>query len=172
MKKKKIIDFNHVCPNLSVLDETMLKRYYSYYHRLEYVYRHSFKFYRNLNIGLNITIGLLTSTSVAALFSPISPLVALVGAGVLIITGISEGLSIRQKATKAQFVYQHYQVIMNDIKSYLRGIEFDRDDLVKHLNTIDNLIADIGIPYIRKFEQQYWKKCMILHKIYRSEKKT
>lgn len=161
MKGGKIIDFNHISSELSESTIDMLKGYYSYYHKLEYVYRHTFKFHRNLNIGLNIGIGLLTSTTVVAALSPISPLSALIGAGVLIITGVSEGLAVRQKATKAQFIYQHYQVILNDLKSFLRGIDFDTDDLVKRLNTIDNMITDIGMPYMQSFHRKYNKKFCI-----------
>jgi hypothetical protein len=102
--KKQIISFNHISSDLSDSEIQMLKDYYLCYHRLEYVYRRTYKFYRNVNLGLHITSGLLTSTSIATLLSPVNPLAALIGAGVLIITGVSEGLSLRQKSAKAQFI--------------------------------------------------------------------
>lgn len=160
MMKKTAIDFNHISTDLSESDIQTLKDYYFYYHRLEYVYRHTYKFYKNLNLGLTVTSGLLTSTSIVTLLSPINPLAALVGAGVLVITGVTEGLALRQKSAKAQFIYQHFQNILNDIKSYLRGINFDKDDLAKRLNTIDNVVTDIGLPYIRRFDKKYRRKYM------------
>lgn len=156
-KRKPVIDFNYISSKLSYTEKNMLKKYYSYYFKQEYVYRKSYKLYNAVNIALNTISALLVSSSIVAVLT--APIAAVIAAGAIITTGINEGLKFKSKAETCLKVANFYKEILIDIRSYLRGDEFNTEQLIDELRIKEQLINSITcLPvnyYIKKFEKKY-----------------
>ena len=155
--RQSIVDFNHISSELSDESREMLIRYYEYYHKQEYIYKKSYKFYNALYIGLNITSGILASASIVSLFT--LPLVAIGSALALITSGVNEGMQFKVKSLKCEFAHKTYKDMLDDLRGYLRGISFNVTTLLEELRTKDKMIhSHVCEPlpfYVKKYDKKY-----------------
>ena len=54
----------------------------------------------------------------------------------------------------SKFVYTICQKVLLDLRTALRGGSFDKNDILKELNTLDDTVTDL-CPLVTKFEKQY-----------------
>ena len=56
-----------------------------------------------------------------------------------------------------KFAYTSYQKILTDIRSYLKGIEFNEQQFLDYVKTTDEIIIDM-CPLADKYEKKYNKQ--------------
>ena len=56
----------------------------------------------------------------------------------------------------SKYAYTTYHKILADLKTSLRGGPFNKQDLLKEVNILDDTIIDF-CPLVTKFEKQYGK---------------
>ena len=65
--------------------------------------------------------------------------------------------TIRKKIELSKFAYTTYQKVLVDLRSCLRGNEFNHTAFINEMKLIDELILDL-CPLADTFEKQYDKK--------------
>ena len=77
------------------------------------------------------------------------------GAGLALKT-FSETNDHKRKIEMSRFAYTTYQKVLLDLRR-LRGGSFNKNDLLKELNILDDTITDF-CPLVTRFEKQYAKQ--------------
>jgi len=151
-----IIDFNHISKEISDESKKTLLEYYAYYHKLAYIYRKCFKLHRNVYIALTVTNGVLACSGIISLFT--LPMVAIASALAIINTGINEGFGFKAKAEKCELAFKCFQEILDDIRSYLRGNEYNEANLIDELLIKEKVMKAPECPGIIYYNKKYNKK--------------
>ncbi len=89
----------------------------------------------------------------------------------LIISGVGVSLStackkveprLATKTNNCQAASITYKKLLDQIRSYLRGINYDMDDLIREFRIIDSMLTDILPMRVSKYEKNYQKKYDII----------
>ena len=78
------------------------------------------------------------------------------GAG-LVLKTLSETKDYKRKIEISKFAYTTYQKTLLDLPTALRGGPLKKNDFLKELNILDDIIVDFA-PLVTRFEKQYVKK--------------
>ena len=156
-RKKSVYNFNHIDNELNQDEIDMLKKIYSHYHKKTWCYKMAFKYFRRINVGLNVTSIILTATGSVVGAVTLNPIVlgTVTGAG-LTLQGFIKMKNYNRKIEMCKFAYTSYQKVLNEIRSYLRGEPYDIEKLTLELNWLDNQITDL-CPLVDKFKAKYDK---------------
>ena len=156
-RKKSVYNFNHIDNELNQDEIDMLKKLYSHYHKKTWCYKMAFKYFRRINVGLNVTSIILTATGSVVGAVTLNPIVlgTVTGAG-LTLQGFIKMKNYNRKIEMCKFAYTSYQKVLNEIRSYLRGEPYDIEKLTLELNWLDNQITDL-CPLVDKFKAKYDK---------------
>lgn len=152
-----IFNFNHIDKNKSKEEIQEIKELYKYYHYRYWCYQKASKYFKNLNLAINMSFtGLIAIGAVAGglTFQP-AILGSISGAGLALKT-FSEAKDYTRKIEMRKFAYTTYQKVLLDLRTVLRGGSFDKNDFLKELNILDDTITDF-CPLVTKFEKQYGK---------------
>ena len=68
----------------------------------------------------------------------------------------SEAKNYKRKIEMAKFAYTTYEKILTDIRSFLRGLEFNDKQFLDFIKVVDKIVIDI-CPLNDKFEDKYNK---------------
>ena len=77
------------------------------------------------------------------------------GAGVLLKT-FSEAKNYKRKIEMCKFAYTSYGKILTDLRSFMRGIEYNDKEFLDYVKVLDDIIIDM-CPLTDKFEKKYNK---------------
>ena len=77
------------------------------------------------------------------------------GAG-LILKTYSEAKNYKRKIEMCKFAYTSYEKILTDLRSFLRGLEFNDKQFLDFIKVVDDIIIDM-CPLYDKFEDKYNK---------------
>ena len=77
------------------------------------------------------------------------------GAG-LILSAFTEAKNYERNIEMCKFAYTSYEKILTDIRSFLRGLEFDDERILDYIKVVDEIIIDM-CPLYDKFEDKYNK---------------
>ena len=156
------MNFNHISENLNEDEVIKLKTLYETYHRLYKCYEMKFKRLKRLKTLLEMSSIFLTVSGVIIGSVTLNPIIlgSITGSGVLI-QGFLTKSDINKRVNMCRFAYTSYQKILVQLKSYLRGIEYNENELLSDMKTIDDIIID-QCPSIEKMSEIYSKK--FIHK--------
>ena len=135
-----------------------LKALYKCYHRLFKCYEWKYKKLRRLRLSLEISsIGMTVIGTVtgSATLNPII-IACVAGPGVLI-QGYLTKSNLRNREERCKLSYISYNKILIQLKSYLRGLEYDEVMLLSDLKILDDIVID-QCPSIDKYCDKYNSK--------------
>jgi len=73
----------------------------------------------------------------------------------LILSAYTEAKN-KRKIEMCKFAYTSYEKILTDIRSFLRGLEFDDERFLDYIKVVDEIMIDM-CPLYDKFEDKYNK---------------
>ena len=154
----KIISFNHISNQLNPEEVNKLKALYKTYHRLYKCYEMKYKRLKRLKLSLEMSSIFLTVSGVIIGSVTLNPIIlsSISGSGVLI-QGFLTKSDINKRVNMCRFAYTSYQKILVQLKSYLRGIEYNENELLSDIKIIDDIIIS-ECPSIEKMSEIYSKK--------------
>ena len=157
-KMKDIFEFNHIDKSLNKEDIEVLKDFYKHYHKKYWCFKRCYKSYKNLDDFFTITGISLVAIGTIAGGITLNPIVLGVinGAGI-IVAGIGKKKNPQQKIEMTKIAYTTYEKILVELRSALRGDEWNKQDFVDRMKLIDEMIID-QTPISDKFAKKYKKK--------------
>ena len=157
-KMQDIFEFNHIDKSLSKSDIDVLKDFYRHYHKKYWCFKNCYKSYKFLDNVLTITgISLVTIGTIAGGIT-LNPVVLGVinGAGI-IVAGIGKKENAQRKIEMSKIAYTTYEKVLVELRSALRGDEWDKQEFVDRMKLIDEMIID-QTPVSDRFVSKYNKK--------------
>ena len=158
---KDIFEFNHIDKSLSESDVKTLKDFYSHYHKKYWCFKRSYRSYKFLDDVFTISgICLVTIGTITGGIT-LNPVVLGVvnGAGVLV-TGIGKKKNYKRQIEMSRIAFTTYQKVLVELRSALRGDEWDKQEFVDRMKLIDEMIID-QTPIADRFASRYNKKFSI-----------
>ena len=155
---KDLFEFNHIDNSLSESEIKTLKDFYKHYHKKYWCYKKSFKRFKLLDETLSLTgAGLVIIGTIAGGIT-LNPIIMGVinGSGVLV-TSISKLKNYKKKTEMTQIAFTTYQKVLVELRSALRGDEFNKQDFIDRMKLIDDMIID-QTPLADRFSKKYEKK--------------
>ena len=154
----EIISFNHISNQLNPEEVNKLKSLYKTYHRLYKCYEMKYKRLKRLKLSLEMSSIFLTVSGVIIGSVTLNPIIlgSITGSGILI-QGFLTKSDINKRVNMCRFAYTSYQKILVQLKSYLRGIEYNENELLSDIRIIDDIIIS-ECPSIEKMLEIYSKK--------------
>ena len=155
---KDIFEFNHIDPSLSKSDVKTIKDFYSYYHKKYWCFKKSYKSYKFLDNFFSISSITLVAVGTITGGITLNPVILGVinGAGV-IIAGVGKKNNYKRKIEMTRIAFTTYEKVLVELRSVLRGDEWNKQDFVNRMKLIDELIID-QTPEADRFEIKYKKK--------------
>ena len=153
-----IFNFNHIDKNKTKEEIQEIKELYKYYHYRYWCYQKAYKYFKKLNLAINMSsTGLIAIRAIAGGLT-LQPAIlgSISGAGLALKT-FSETKDYKCKIDMSMFAYTTYQKVLLALRTALRGGSFDKNDFLKELNILDDTITDF-CPLVTKFENQYEKQ--------------
>ena len=155
---KDIFEFNHIDPSLSKSDVKTIKDFYSYYHKKYWCFKRSYKSYKFLDNFFTISGICLVAIGTISGGITLNPVILGVvnGAGV-IIAGVGKKNNYIRKIEMTRIAYTTYEKVLIELRSVLRGDEWDKQKFVDRMKLIDDMIID-QTPEPDRFEIKYHNK--------------
>ena len=155
---KDIFEFNHIDPSLSKSDVKTIKDFYSYYHKKYWCFKRSYKSYKFLDNFFSITSIFLVAVGTISGGITLNPVILGVinGAGI-IIAGIGKKHNYKRKIEMTRIAFTTYEKVLVELRSALRGNEWNKEEFVDRMKLIDELIID-QTPEADKFSIKYEEK--------------
>ena len=155
---KDIFEFNHIDPSLSKSDVKTLKDFYSYYHKKYWCFKKSYKSYKFLDNFFTISGICLVAVGTITGGITLNPVILGVinGAGI-IFAGVGKKNNYKRKIEMTRIAFTTYEKVLVELRSALRGDEWNKQDFVDKMKLIDDMIID-QTPEPDKFEIKYQNK--------------
>ena len=157
-KMKDIFEFNHIDKSLSESDIETLKDFYMHYHKKFWCFKKCCKSYKFLDDVFTISGICLVAIGTITGGITLNPVVLGVvnGAGV-IMAGIGKNKNYKKKIELSRIAYTTYEKVLVELRSALRGDEWNKQDFVDRMKLIDEMIID-QTPISDRFAKKYNKK--------------
>ena len=155
---KDIFEFNHIDPSLAKSDVKIIKDFYSYYHKKYWCFKRSYKSYKFLDNFFSISGICLIAIGTIAGGITLNPVILGVinGAGV-IIAGVGKKNNYKRKIEMTRIAFTTYEKVLVELRSALRGDEWNKQDFINRMKLIDELIID-QTPEADRFVIKYHNK--------------
>ena len=159
---KDIFEFNHIDKSLSESEVTTIKDFYKHYHKKYWCFKKSFKRYKILDETLSLSgVGLVIIGTIAGGIT-LNPIIMGVinGAGVLV-SSLSKLKNYKKKTEMSQIAFTTYEKVLVELRSALRGDEFNKQEFIDRMKLIDEMIIDqspIADRFSKKYNKKYLKK--------------
>ena len=152
---KDIFEFNHIDNSLSETEVKTLKDFYKHYHKKYWCFKKSFKKYKILDETLTLSGGGLVIIGTIAGGITLNPIILGVinGAGVLV-SCISKMKNYKKKIKMSQIAFKTYEKVLVELRSALRGDEFNKKEFIDRMKLIDEMIID-QTPLADRFVKKY-----------------
>ena len=157
---KDLFEFNHIDKSLTESEITTIKDFYKHYHKKYWCYKKSFKRFKLLDETLSLTgAGLVIIGTIAGGIT-LNPIIMGVinGSGVLV-TSLSKLKNYKKKTEMSQIAFTTYEKVLVELRSALRGDEFNKQDFIDRMKLIDDMIID-QTPLADRFSKKYELKYM------------
>ena len=157
-KMKNIFEFNHIDKSLSESDIDVLKDFYSHYHKKYWCFKRCYKSYKFLDDVFTISGICLVAIGTITGGITLNPVVLGVvnGAGV-IMAGIGKNKNYKKKIELSRIAYTTYEKTLVELRSALRGDEWNKQEFIDRIKLIDEMIID-QTPLSDKFAKKYKNK--------------
>jgi len=154
-KRKNIFNWNHVSEKLAEDQITELKALYKFYHKKYWLYKALFKSFKKKDMVCNIGSVLLVVTGTVVGGVTLNPAVlgSISGTGLLLKT-YAEIKNYKRKIEMCKFAYTSYAKVLTDLRSFMRGLEYDEAKFLDYVRVLDDIIIDM-CPLTDKFEKKY-----------------
>ena len=155
---KDIFESNHIDKSLSESDVKTLKDFYKHYHKKYWCFKKSYKSYKFLDDVFTISGLCLVAIGTISGGITLNPVVLGVvnGAG-LIVAGIGKKNNYKRKIEMTRIAFTNYEKVLVELRSALRGDEFNKQEFVDRMKLIDEMIID-QTPIADRFVSRYEKK--------------
>ena len=155
---KDIFEFNHIDPSLSKSDVKTIKDFYSYYHKKYWCFKKSFNSYKFLDNFFSISSMTLVAIGTITGGLTLNPIILGVinGAGI-IIAGIGKKNNYNRKIEMSQIAFTTYEKVLVELRSALRGDDWNKEEFVDRMKLIDEMIID-QTPKADRFISKYEEK--------------
>ena len=156
---RDIFEFNHIDQTLSEEKVKFLKDLYTHYHKKHYGYEKLHRGFRRKNFVCNLSAGKLIISAAIAGGITLNPAVmaTLTGVG-LLLKAVASLKKFDKKMERANLARIEYQKILDDIRFYLRGEDFDEKVFLDSLKMKDNFITDHCMEIPLSVQRKYDKK--------------
>ena len=156
--KRSIYNFNHISAKLSKEEIQYLRDLYSSYHKKYWCYKVKYKKLKKIKLGLNMgSLGLITvGTIIGGITANPIILGSISGVGILL-QGYIQNSNLNNKVDMSKFAFQCYEKVLIQIRSYLRGLEYNDTRFVSDLQILDQMVTDL-CPTITKLSNKYDEK--------------
>ena len=157
-KRKSIFEFNHIDKSLSEEEYQTIKDLYSYYHKKYWCFKKSYKSYKFFDIFFSITGICLVAIGTISGGITLNPVILGVvnGAGI-IIAGVGKKNNYKRKIEMTRIAFTTYEKVLIELRSVLRGDEWDKQKFIDRMKVIDDMIID-QTPEPDRFEIKYHNK--------------
>ena len=157
-KMKDIFEFNHIDPSLSKTDLKTIKDLYKFYHKKYWCYKKAYQSYKFLDNFFTFTSMLLVVVGTITGGITLNPVIIGVinGAGV-IVAGVGKKHNYKRKIEMTQIAFTTYEKVLVELRSALRGDDWNKDEFVDRIKLIDEMIID-QTPKPDKFSIKYNEK--------------
>ena len=155
---KDIFEFNHIDQNLSKEDIKTIKEFYRYYHKKYWCFKKSYNSYKFLDNFISISSMSLIAVGTIAGGLTLNPVILGIinGAGI-IIAGIGKKQNYSRKIELSQFAFTTYEKVLVELRSTLRGDDWNKEEFIDRMKLIDEIIID-QTPKADRFTSKYEKK--------------
>ena len=147
--KNDIFEFNHIDSLLSEEEITTLKEFYKYYHK---------KFWCQESITISgILLVIIGTISGGLTLNPIV-LGVINGFGILL-TNFGKMKNYKKKIEMTKIAFTTYDKVLVELRSAMRGDEFDKDQFIDKMKVVDAMIIDqtpLADKYV-KLNDKKWK---------------
>ena len=156
-RRISIFNWNHISENLTNDQISELKDLYKFYHKKYWLTKMTYKYYKKAELACNIgsVLLLVTGTVVGGVTLNPIPLGTISGAGLLLKT-YSEAKNYKRKIEMSKFAYTSYSKVLTDLRSFMRGLNYDEKEFFDYVKVVDEIIIDM-CPLTDKFEKKYNK---------------
>ena len=157
-QKENIFHFNHIDKSKTKEEIQEIKELYKYYHFKYWCYQKAYKYFKKLNLLLNMSsTGLIMIGTVAGGLTANPAMIgSITGAGLALKT-FSETKDYKKKIEMTRFSYTTYDKVLVGLRTSLRSGTFDKDGFLREMTVRDETIVDFA-PLVTRFENQYAKK--------------
>ena len=156
-QKKDIFDWNHISDKLTEEQVAELKALYKFYHKKYWLFKMTFKYFKKAELACNIGSVTLVVTGTVVGGVTLNPIVlgTISSAGLLLRT-FSEAKNYKRKIEMCKFAYTSYEKVLTDLRSFMRGLEYNNKKFLDYVKVLDDIIIDM-CPLSDKFEKKYNK---------------
>ena len=158
-KIKNIFEFNHIDKSLSEEQRETITDLYKHYHKKQWCYKKSHNSYKFLDNFFSISSLSLIAVGTITGGLTLNPIIIGVinGTG-LIVGGITKKKDFKKKIESTKLAYTTYEKVLIELRSALRGDEWNKQEFIDRIKIIDEIIIDQCPSYSDKFVVQYHKK--------------
>ena len=162
MKKYSVFEFNHIDKLLSEEEIKTLKEFYKYYHKKFWCFKKTFKHFKILDESITISGILLVIIGTISGGLTLNPIVLGVinGFGILL-TNFGKMKNYKKKIEMTKIAFTTYEKVLVELRSALRGDEFDKEQFIDKMKVIDEMIIDqtsLADKYVKLYAKLYDKK--------------
>ena len=158
VRKKTILDFNHIDPSISPEKLEEIQKLYATYKRHWWCFKKVYQKQKLLDLVEKISSSVLVAAGVLAGGATLNPIVLGVISGLgLVVKTLQEAKNRGKKIEKAKFAFTNYEKVLSNLKFALRGGEFDRRKFLVEMETLDGIVIDFGLNQ-EKFERKFREK--------------
>ena len=155
---KDIFEFNHIDKSLSESDVKTLKDFYSYYHKKYWCFKRSYKSCKFLDEVFSISgICLVAIGTIAGGITLNPDVLGLVNGAGVVVAGIGKKKNYKRKIEMSRIAVTTYEKVLVELRSALRGDEWDKEEFVNRMKLVDEIIID-QTPIADRFASRYSKK--------------
>ena len=156
-RRKSIFNWSHISDKLTEDQISELKELYKFYHKKYWLFKMTFKYFKKAELVCNIGSVALVVTGTGTGSVTLNPIVlgTISGAGLLLKT-FSETKKYKRKIEMCKFAYTSYEKILIDLRSFVRGTEYNNKEFLDYVKVLDDIIIDM-CPLTDKFEKKYNK---------------
>ena len=152
---KDIFEFNHIDKSLSESDVKTLKDFYSHYHKKYWCFKRSYKGYKFFDDVFSVSgICLVTIGTIAGGITLNPVVLGVVNDAGVIVTGIGKKKNYKRKIETSRIAFTTYEKVLVELRSVLRGDEFNKQEFIEHMKLIDEMITD-QTPIADRFASRY-----------------
>ena len=157
--KKDIFEFNHIDNLLSENEIKTIKEFYEYYHKKFWRFKKTYKHFKILDESINISGILLMIIGTISGGLTMNPIILGVinGAGILL-TNFGKMKNYKKKIEMTKIAFTTYEKVLVELRSALRGDEFDKDLFIDKMKVIDEMIIDqtpLADKFVKKYDRKY-----------------
>ena len=155
---KDIFEFNHIDNSLSESDIKTLKNLYKHYHRKCWCFRKSYRRYKILDETITLSgVGLVIIGTIVGGITLNPIILGVINGFGVIVSSVSKIKNYKKNIEMTQIAYVTYEKVLVELRSALRGDEFDKKEFIDRMKIIDEMIID-QTPIADRFVKKYSKK--------------